>query len=114
VSDWKSSSKRELILDKVLVVTCGTRCWKITSDDSSEIVELESSHEEADTRLLLHAKHAADSGYRNIIVVSEDTDVFVLLLSFAKDISAALYQKRGTKTRTQFTNISRPLLGKGA
>ena len=106
VSDWKSSSKRELILDKVLVVTCGTRCWKITSDDSSEIVELESSHEEADTRLLLHAKHAADSGYRNIIVVSEDTDVFVLLLSFAKDISAALYQKRGTKTRTQFTNIS--------
>jgi len=68
--------------------------------------ELESSQEEADTRLILHAKHAADTGYQTVIVISEDTDVFVLLLSFAKDIPATLYQKRGTKTRTQFVDIS--------
>ena len=68
--------------------------------------ELESSQEEADTRLILHAKHAADTGYQTVIVISEDTDVFVLLLSFAKDIPPTLYQKRGTKTRTQFVDIS--------
>ena len=113
VSDWKSASKRQLIQDKVLIVTSGTKCWKITGEGSSEVEELESSQEEADTRLLLHAKHAADSGYRTVIVVSEDTDVFVLLLSFAKDIAASLYQKRGTKTRTQFMNISQLRLALG-
>ena len=67
--------------------------------------ELISSHEEADTRLLLHAKHAADNGYKSVIIVSEDTDVFVLLLAFDKNISATLYQKRRPATRTQFTDI---------
>ena len=43
-----------------------------------------SSQEEADTRILLHAKHASDQGYTSVIVVSEDTDVFVLLIAFAK------------------------------
>jgi hypothetical protein len=63
--------------------------------------------------MVLHAKHAADNGYQSVIVATEDTDVFVLLLSFAKDIPAALYQKRGTKTRTQFLDISQLRLSLG-
>ncbi len=39
--------------------------------------ELQSSQEEADTRILLHAKHrASDNGYKYVMV--EDTDVYVL------------------------------------
>ena len=42
-----------------------------------EIPELTSDHEEADTRVLLHSKHAAGS-HERIIIKTPDTDVFVL------------------------------------
>jgi len=45
--------------------------------------------------MVLHAKHASET----IIVVSEDTDVFILCISFANDIQGNLYQKRTTKAR---------------
>ena len=107
VEEWKSSSNRAMVGNKQLHVTCGEKCWKITSDGCYEVHELSSSQEEADTRVLLHAKHASDNGYSNVFIVSEDTDVFVLCLSFAKDIPSRLYQKRGTKTRTQFMDIKK-------
>jgi len=34
-------------------------------------------HEEADTRLFLHALHCAQSGYRKVLIRSVDTDVVV-------------------------------------
>ena len=41
--------------------------------------ELQSSQEEADTRILLHAEHhASDNRYKYDMVVYEDTDVYVL------------------------------------
>ena len=40
------------------------------------------NHEEADTRILLHVKHAADSGHRKIAIRTVDTDVLVLAVSF--------------------------------
>ena len=36
-------------------------------------------HEEADTRPVIHVKHAA-ANHPTVIVISEDTDVFVILL----------------------------------
>ena len=41
--------------------------------------ELQSSQEEVDTRILLHAKHHdSDNRYKYVMVVYEDTDVYVL------------------------------------
>ena len=38
--------------------------------------ELQSPQEEADTRILLHAKHrSSDNGHKYVMVVYEDTDV---------------------------------------
>jgi len=39
-------------------------------------------------------------GYDAVVVRSEDTDVFVLLLAFSSSIDASLFQKCGTQTRT--------------
>jgi len=39
-------------------------------------------------------------GYDAVVVGSEDTDVFVLLLAFPSSIDASLFQKCGTQTRT--------------
>ena len=48
--------------------------------------ELQSTQEEADTRLPLHARHAARTGSKAVIVTSEDTDVMLLCLAFQKDV----------------------------
>ena len=55
----------------------------------------------------MHANHASDHGYKSVVVVSEDTDVYVLCIAFAKDIKGSFYQKRGTTTRTRYLDISK-------
>ena len=60
-----------------------------------DIVDLKSSQEEADTRMLLHAFLAGKSGYKAVVIIAEDTDVLILCLGFSKDISCPIYQKCG-------------------
>ena len=52
-------------------------------------------------------KHASENGFKTVIVVSEDTDVFILCAAFAKKINASIFQKKGTKNRVQYININR-------
>ena len=59
-----------------VVVAWGSQC-KATHKD---VAYLESSQEEADTKLLLHAIDATTSGATSIDIISPDTDVFVLAL----------------------------------
>ncbi len=56
------------------------RLAKIGPDviESEIIRELRSTHEEADTRILLHAKHASVENDAPILIRSPDTDVLVL------------------------------------
>jgi len=61
-----------------------------------------SRHEEADGRLLLHA---AAAGHSAVIICSEDTDVFVLCLSFSEQIGVPPFQRCGTQTRTRLIDI---------
>ena len=42
---------------------------------------------------LLHAAHAAKDGYQAVVVCSEDTDVFIMLLAFHDAIGVPLFQK---------------------
>ena len=57
--------------------------------------ELQSSQEEADTRLLLHAKHhASDNGYKYVMVVSEETDVYVLCIALATDVESSFLSEK--------------------
>jgi len=87
-------------------VTCEDECYRISSAGTETVEELHSTHGEADTRLILHAAHAARSGYETVIVISEDTDVFVLCLTFKGFIQTSLYCKCGTQTRTRYVSIS--------
>lgn len=63
--------------------------------DCTEVLELESNHEEADTRLLLHSKHASESNDK-IIVKSPDTDVFVLCVAMQSAIQKDMLFMTGT------------------
>lgn len=46
------------------------------------------NHEEADTRIFLHVKHAKGDGYRKVIIRTVDTDVVVLATSYFFQLEA--------------------------
>ena len=108
LADWTTEQKRELIPEgKELFVTLCEKCWKITREEEAiEIETLKTSQEEADTHIVLHAKHAYEYGYQVVLIVSDDTDVFILLISFSTQIGANLFQKFKSKARTYYQPIS--------
>ena len=59
------------------------------------MVELDSNQEEADTRMLLHAKHAS-STYNTIVIATLGTDVFTITLSKQSEIQARIFILTGT------------------
>ena len=62
--------------------------------------ELQSNHEEADTRMILHARHVQGS----CIIHVDDTDVLVLILSHSNTLDAA-YMKAGRGSKIRIINI---------
>jgi hypothetical protein len=67
---------------------------------------LHSNHEEADTRLVLHAVDAVKSGYGRLLVYSRDTDVLVLLVHFYPDLLVEeLWMCAGTRKKPKFMPV---------
>lgn len=108
MQEWKQTKYTERQNGKVLYVTSGENCYKIYHNEGSILVQdLCSTHEEADTRLMLHAAHAASAGFQSIVLVAEDTDVFLISLAFSTDIDASLYLKCGTRARISYVDIKK-------
>ena len=61
---------------------------KITKDTETDVPSLQSNQEEADTRIILPAVAATNSGANIIVVRSPDTDTPVLFLHHRPDIHA--------------------------
>ncbi|KAG1660199.1 hypothetical protein GQR58_022121 [Nymphon striatum] len=111
--NWKEECRRSKLGSIILMVITGEQCFKITKDEVTEMTELRSTHEEADTRMMIHAKHAAVN-FRTVVVISEDTDVFVILLSLHSQIGTKVLLRRGKKNAMRLIDISRlgTILGK--
>jgi hypothetical protein len=82
------------LLDGIeLYVSHEAECHRLAVVDGrvmvTAILELSCDHEEADTRMVLHAKHASTS-YNNVAIKSPDTHVLVLLVAHAGDIDCDL------------------------
>ena len=52
---------------------------------------MECSHKEAETRIVLHAYHPSQCGYRKILIRTVDADVLVLAVSRVQDLSVEKY-----------------------
>ena len=74
-----------------------TECWHLIESSVQEAIGLRCNHEESDTRFFLHAKNVAEEGYEAIVIISEDTYVFVLAVSNSYHIKAQIYQRRETQ-----------------
>ena len=79
VSEWKKEEYLLFIEEKCVYVMNGKNVFKINHDSVSTVENMKSIHEEADTRMILNAKHAINS-YDRILIANLDTDVFVLFL----------------------------------
>ena len=74
---------------------------KVETDSITDMEELYSNHEEADTRLLLHATYSAKD-YSRVIVRCDDTDVLILLLYYYSrgELSEEVYMHAGHSAET--------------
>ena len=61
--------------------------------------------EEADVRLFLHCKYAS-AWFREVIIHTPDTDVFVLALGFARSLNCELFIKTGVKDKNNYFDIA--------
>jgi len=73
--------------DKQLVITNGEAVLnKPVLPDLTSLVPF--NQEAADTRMLLHASHAAQHGHHSILIRTVDTDVVVLSVSLAQELQS--------------------------
>ena len=74
-----------------------------SSDGSIDLSALKATHEEADTRLILHC---VNTSLDNMVVSARDTDVLLLLVAHVPHISSTnLYMMSGTATKRKYFNI---------
>lgn len=108
IQEWRQAKYTEQLGSKSLFVTCGENCYKILHDEGCVLIpELCSTQEEADTRLILHSAHAAVAGFASVIIVADDTDVFLLALAFCDEIDTHLYLKCGTQARVSYIDVQK-------
>jgi hypothetical protein len=111
VKEWQRDKNAVKLLDREILVTSGKICTKLTSTDgesvdSVEITDLESTHEEADTKIILHSIHQSASSPRGIIVRSSVTDVFLLLMHFTFGIPTKLFMDAGVGNHRRMIPVS--------
>ena len=81
--------------DFTVLVLHDFKCRCLYGNSNGEVIvedirELQSNHEEADTRMYLHAMHVSKT-HETIIVKSPDTDVLVLGIAFAQNTQKQLF-----------------------
>ena len=75
---------------KDIVIIDSEKAFKLNSNDgeetiSTEVPELHSTMEQTDTRVVLYIKYAMDNGFKHVVVHSPDSDIFFILLSYARN-----------------------------
>lgn len=77
----------------------------VETSRGTNVNSLKCNHNEADTRILLHAKSVTDLGFERLIIISRDTDVLVLLIHFASDLSGEIWFQTGTAKQRSFVAV---------
>ncbi|XP_065669502.1 uncharacterized protein LOC136088770 [Hydra vulgaris] len=102
LEEWKGNAINEI----EIFITHGGSTYCFRNSICTELSELRSDQEEADTRLLLHCKHASVS-YAHVILASPDTDVFVSAFYHSWFISATLHFETGCGNKQRILNVNK-------
>ena len=111
VQEWQKPEYFVMFADfGSLFVTHGMECHKLTAGenriDCNSVDELCAQQEEADTRILLHASHAASNGHDCIAIKSPDTDVAFLACTLSHSINANMLFCIDTKQRMMYLDMT--------
>ena len=92
-----------------LFFTHAAWCHKFWVDEggllaSSDVLELTSDHEEANIRMLLHARHALHE-YGTVLIISPDTDVFVMAVGYTCSFNLSLYFLTGSGDKVAMIDV---------
>ena len=103
---WCEIGKEELQEGQILVIGGGfeqnEKVVLVKAEEAVDIAALHSDHEEADTRLLLHAA----SDYPRIVVQSPDTDVIVLYCSHFSSLGCEeLWFQTGVRDKSRYIPV---------
>lgn len=105
VRRWKNNCS--IIGNIKLYVAFDDQCIHIQENGSSQLIEeLQCNHEEADTRMLLHAKHMSPS-VRNVLIHTPDTDVLVIAIDASTQIDSDLFVRTGIKSNARIISINK-------
>ena len=98
LEEWKQHKYRIKIKESIeFFVTDKQKAYMVSQSAVVEDLGLRCSHEEVDTRMILHANHAASSSYNKVMIASPDTDAFVILLTLHISIDANIYFLTGVR-----------------
>ena len=93
--DRQEETFRNRLGNRIMYATTEDQCWRLDAATFEPVPEKECNLEEADTLMVLHARHAG-----TCVIHSDDTDVFVLLLVHKWNLGKCyMKQGRGAKTR---------------
>ena len=94
---------------ELVIRGCFKDTLKVWSSDTSrqDIRELASDQEEADTRIVLHARDAAARGYNQVNILCRDTDVLVLLLAHREQLCQKMWMFAGTLRQRRYIPVHR-------
>ena len=81
---------------------------KIVSSVTCDLTELmDCTHEEADTRMFVHASHGARHGLQRILIRTVDTDVVVIGISLARKITCEnLWMAFGSGSALRYLDVT--------
>ena len=76
-------------------VTDRAEFYQLTHSEEEQVCQeavpaLQSNHEEADTRLVLHAAHAGNGARSHVVIKSPDTDVALLAVAHSSQINGTV------------------------
>ena len=114
VHDWSSNRINQPILEnRVLYVTYTDKACSISSTNNilklKPVLELQSSQEEADTKMFLCASFAADLGFFSVKIVTVDSDVAILSLYYLTKLDISLYQRPTLVILVQGWSLTLPM-----
>ena len=101
VPQWKTEAFRGRLGNRTMYVTTEDQCWRLDAAACEPVPELQCNHDEADTRMVLHARHAGGT----CVIHSHDTDVLVLLLAHSSSLTKC-YMKKGRGAKSRIIDLS--------
>lgn len=113
VAEWSTAQYAPHLLNRQVFVTLGSDCNLLSSTNGIDVTsvllpDLTTDQVEADSRLLLHAKHAATARPGSTIIISSpDTDVLVLCCAMAHKMpeNTTIIMKTGTGNYRRYIDV---------